>query len=214
MKAPDFRTINEHAFDVLSKRYVNKRGRLNSSSHLVQRFSQLVGNFPNPVLLEIGVGSGFMLRYFSGKGVRTVGIDISYKMIEAAMRNSPYTEYIHDDFLSHEFTAGSFSGVFADAVLYLFPKDKIDQVFDKVYKILQRRGYFCLSVPVFDKPSQEVVKRGAGRSQILEYRVKYTLEEFIKILYNSRFKVVRQSLTEFEDTQGSASIRLNNLLTK
>jgi len=157
----DYSKINERTFDFLAERYRKVGDKLINSGPLTRIFSQYIsGNFIAPSVLEIGVGSGNMLKYFSELCFRTIAIDISSKMIEVAKIKSLSTDFIHSDFLSYNFLGKRFSGIFADSVLHLFPRDKIEKVFDKVYSLLENRGCLYVSIPLFKRSEEELINRG------------------------------------------------------
>lgn len=213
MKNTNYAEINERAFDFLAERYAKKEEK--PQSKLVENFSEyLINNFANPSVLEIGCGSGFMLRYFSERGFKTTAIDISSKIIRVARINSPSTYFIYSDFLSYNFKYERFSGVYANNVLHLFSSDKIRDVFDKLYYLLENNGLLYFSIPIFNEFGEEIIKRGEKDDFILEYRTRYTREEIGQILRNSRFRTVEKTVTEFEDSKRNHLSRLNVLLTK
>ncbi|PJE81697.1 hypothetical protein COU58_01085 [Candidatus Pacearchaeota archaeon CG10_big_fil_rev_8_21_14_0_10_32_42] len=211
MKKPEYSQINEGAFDFLAERY----GKKNSSNLNYKKFSRLIqDNFDNHSILEIGVGSGDAVKYFSGKKFKTTGIDISSKIIEVAREKSPNTQFIHSDFLKYNFDNQTFSGVFANSVLQLFSRQKIPEVFEKIYSILEKEEIFYLSIPLFEKSKEEIIQRGEKTNEILEFRVRYSKKEFNQIIFNSTFNLLEQSLTKFRDSQGNILNRLNAFLVK
>ena len=208
----DYTTINERAFDFLADRYARRKNELNNLDPLVEMFFQyILANFSNPSVLEMGVGSGDMLKYFS-ECFKTTAIDISSKMIEVAKRKAPSTAYLHSDFLKYDFSDKKFSGVFSGSVLHLFPREQIDKVLDKIYSILEEQGAFYLSVPLFNEFKEEIIKR--GDNFVLEYRIRYTEEKFNKVLTSSRLNLMEKSVTKFMDSQRNTLSKLNMLLVK
>lgn len=211
----NYAELNEDAFDFLAERYAQRENKSNSFNLLVEEFSRhLIDNFQNPHILEIGCGSGFMLRYFSERGLKITAIDISSKIISVAKMKSSNTHYIHSDFLSYNFCNRKFSGVFASNILHLFPASEIKKVFDKIYSLSEERGVLYFSIPLFDKFGEEIVRRGEEGNSVLEFRVKHTKESIASVLRNSRFKTIEKTVTEFEDSKRNHLSRLNVLLTK
>jgi cyclopropane fatty-acyl-phospholipid synthase-like methyltransferase len=213
MKFEEYKKINELTFDFLSDRYKIKMENLNQINPLVQKFGTDLSKRNNPLLLEIGVGSGSILKYFFRGGFRTWGIDLSSKMIKIAKINSPETYLIHSDFLDYNFNKTNFSGIFADSVLHLFPKKKMKEVFEKIYSLLEDKGYFYFSIPVFDKSSEEIIKRGEDKP-FLEFRAKYRQEEIKEIINQTKFSLLEQSIMSFIDSKNNNQSRLNILSKK
>ncbi len=215
MKQLGYTTINERAFDFLAGRYRERMVESVNQNRLVNGFSQcILDNFSNPKVLKIGVGSGDMLRYFSKLSIKTTAIDISSKMIEVAKRKSQMIDFIYSDFISYNFCEERFPGVFADSVLHLFPRDKIEEVFDKVYSILENKGSFYISIPLFDKSKEEIIERGEEDNRVPEFRERYTERDFNLLLINTKFGLLEKSITDFEDSKGNSLSKLNALLVK
>lgn len=212
----DYSKTNERAFDFLVERYAERRNRrIINYDTLSEKFSQyLVKNYSRPSVLEIGIGSGLRLRSFSELEFKITAIDISSKMIDEAKKVCN-ARFIHSNFLDYNFGREKFTGIFADSVLHLFQKDRIEYVFEKVHSILEYRGYFYFSIPLFNKTEEEIVERGEDdKGKVFEFRVHYTENDFDFILSNLRFKLLERTLTDFKDSKGNNLSRLNVLLVK
>jgi len=211
----DYAKINEAAFDFLAERYERISNEQAELSNLAEKCTQyLLDNFSNPSVLEIGVGSGDRIRYFSEIGFRTMAVDISSKMIEIAKIESPNTHFIHSDFLNYNFGNEKFSGVFSDSVLHLFPINKIKMFINKTYSILKNNGYFYFSIPLFDEFKEEIIRRGKKEDGILEFRTKYTLDDLTYILRKTEFDLLEKVVVGFTDSKDNNLSRLNALLIK
>ena len=88
--------------------------------------------------LDIGCGNGTFMQKAIKKGLECEGVDISYKMVEAA-RKKELTVY-HKDVCEIDTTYEAATAVF-DVINYL-NKEDLQKFFECVHNILQEGGYF------------------------------------------------------------------------
>lgn len=126
----------------------------------------LLPNFKDTTLLDLGCGYGWHCIYALQKGAtRTVGLDISEKMLETAREktNSEKAEYICTPIEEYAYPKESFDIVLSSLAFH-YVKDFSD-IANKVYQTLKPGGTFVFSVehPVFTaKGPQAWVKDEAG----------------------------------------------------
>jgi SAM-dependent methyltransferase len=90
-------------------------------------------------VLDIGCGCGIpVCKYFSERGLQTVGVDISKRQIERAKELAPQATYIRDDYLRtnedpYDIITAFYSIIHIDRTLH-------KRVFEKVYNQLSNRG--------------------------------------------------------------------------
>lgn len=68
-------------------------------------------------VLDIGCGSGDLIRRATRPGIELVGVDISRPNIEVAQATCPDAKFYCEDFLT--FNAGQFDAAFANSILHL-----------------------------------------------------------------------------------------------
>lgn len=95
-------------------------------------------------VLDLGCGRGATVNYlFAKHHIKTVGIDPSVKLIEAAKK-----EYNHADFFlgsgeNLPFSDNSFNCIFAECTLSLM--DDLDSTIKQVYRVLKENGWFVIT---------------------------------------------------------------------
>ena len=145
-------------------------------------------------ILDIGCGTGFSSKYFTGKGMLTEGIDLSEGMIAIAKRNYPSLSFqIADlrDFIPEEHV----DAVWAGYSLFHFEKEYLEETFNLIKSYLKPAGIFGL-----------VIQEGYGEIEMDEpfmpdkkiYIHLYTVEEMTEILNKYGFEVVDSSIKKAE----------------
>ncbi|MCI9846922.1 class I SAM-dependent DNA methyltransferase [Flavobacterium pectinovorum] len=97
-------------------------------------------------ILDIGCGTGLPIaKYLSDRNFSITGIDQSAKMIKTAksvgIKNSVFSTCDFFDFESDE----KFNGIIAWDSLFHFPKERQEEIYSKVYRLLAPEGYFLFT---------------------------------------------------------------------
>lgn len=150
--------------------------------------------FESPNILELGPGSGLDLKHFEDNKIKTVAIDFSFKILEAARKTSPETEFLAGDFLKFDFGNRQFDGIFAKAFIHLFPRPDAEEVFEKVRELLDEDGLFYISTTVLLK--EDFSDGEVSETKSLRFRKKWTEEELVEILEKKNFRVIEKIHTD------------------
>jgi ubiquinone/menaquinone biosynthesis C-methylase UbiE len=95
-------------------------------------------------VLDLGCGMGATVSYMYEKyGIKTVGIDPSKKLLEAARIKSPFGTFILGSGESLPFERGSFECVIAECTLSLM--ESLHVTLQEVYRVLEERGWFVIT---------------------------------------------------------------------
>ncbi len=113
-------------------------------------------------VLEIGCGTGRLLKKIVGRFKDYTGIDISSKTIERAKEHfkDKNISFITDDFISHEFNCRY--DVIYSSLTFMHIKDK-HIVLSKIYLLLNLGGIFVLSI---DKNQNEFIDTGYSKIEV------------------------------------------------
>jgi SAM-dependent methyltransferase len=95
-------------------------------------------------ILEIGAGTGEDGKYFKEKGFDVICTDISEEMVRLC-KIKGLTAFVMD-FMSLDFSEGSFDGIYALNCLLHVPKDNFEKVLGNIQKLLKPTGLFYLGV--------------------------------------------------------------------
>jgi SAM-dependent methyltransferase len=97
-------------------------------------------------VLDIGCGSGDLIRRAQRHGISFVGVDISHPNIEAAKANCHHAEFHCADFLS--FDGGRFDVVLANSVFHLLDCSD-ERLINNLLKATQKRSAVIAAMPVW-----------------------------------------------------------------
>ena len=100
---------------------------------------------------------------------------------------------IEADFLQYKFKE-TFDSVYMSAFIHLFPKDKIQEVFKKVKKILKTNGFIFLSTTKAEMSKEGFEKKHDYNKELIRFRKHWTEEELQEITENSGFKIINKRI--------------------
>jgi len=97
-------------------------------------------------VLEIGCGSGRIVRHFMEKGIppeNITGIDVSEEILEEArQRTKPPVNYLKSDAQNMPFESESFNLVTANMVLHMLDDHQILNTMREINRVLEPKGTF------------------------------------------------------------------------
>ena len=102
---------------------------------------------PKSKILDIGCGSGKPIdEYLVTKGYEVIGIDISEKQIEMALKNVPQATYLVKDMSELDFIENSFDTVVSFYAIFHIPREEHLELFKKIHKVLKKDGLFLTTL--------------------------------------------------------------------
>lgn len=101
----------------------------------------------NPLVLDLGCGTGGESKRLFELGAQVTGIDFSEKSLDYAKRNVPDASFILMDILKMDFQDGTYDGVVEAGVLFHFTSIEQDKILSKIYSILKPSGIFLSYYP-------------------------------------------------------------------
>lgn len=115
-------------------------------------FRELLPDFQNKHVLDLGCGFGWHCRYAREQGAQSViGVDISEKMLQKAreMTNDSAITYIQSAIEDIEFSDGQFDIVLSSLAFHYIAS--FEDICRKIHRFLKPRGAFVFSVehPIF-----------------------------------------------------------------
>ena len=94
-------------------------------------------------ILDVGCGTGLASELLSKSGYNITAIDISENMISYAKKRCPNEKLIVGDFLTYKFSE-KYDAIISLAFIHLFPKETAEQVIDKMFELLNFKGYLYI----------------------------------------------------------------------
>jgi len=133
-------------------------------------------------VLDLGCGFGHDLGSFLGRGLNTVGVDLSKGMLDLARKSFPKAELHQTDMRELDFNSGSFGGVWASHCLYHIPKRDISRVIDEIHRVLVPGGMFFCSLKLGKGESIDTQVQAASYPGRPRFYALYTEEETKEIV--------------------------------
>lgn len=109
------------------------------------------------IILDLGCAAGRDSIFFSKRGFRTVGVDLSEKLLAIARKRAPELTFLHQDIRTLQFPNESFDGIWACAILLHLKPEEMQHVIDDCHTFLKPGGTLFL-----------MMKRGTGEADITE----------------------------------------------
>jgi len=179
----------ELVYNQIARKYYNAKRGLYPKKDIEKFISYLQ---PASSVLDLGCGPGQASKIFCERDYLVTGLDFSEEMIKIARQEVLDAKFIHGDMMNLDkiFIDNFFDGVWAcSSVLHLNKKD-IPDLFNQIYKVLEKKGVFYTAV-----------KEGKGEEDFIDERygnikrhfVYFEKKEMINLLKNSHFKILYSS---------------------
>jgi SAM-dependent methyltransferase len=187
---PDLLRITTRSYDKFAQEYCSHHATLSEVGSQLDRFIELV---KNGTILDVGCGHGRDLGFLSSKGFRTVGIDLSEKLLRIA-REGTRGELARMDMRMMGFPSEMFDGIWACASFLHIPKSEALRALSEFYRVLKPNSAMYLSVKRGD--SENFAETEPGFVRFFSY---YTPEEIKGFLVRSGFDIVAVDLESKKD---------------
>lgn len=179
----NYKETIKNEFDEIAEDYVNKAYIEGLTLASVDKFlSYLPGKGK---VLDIGCGGGQDSQAFINNGYKTVGIDVSPRMIKLAKQFSKKTKFIQGDFLDIDLDDEEFVAVWCMRVFLLVPFAKEKEFLNKIYKVLKPGGHLFISAKAGSSDTEGIDDRGVFRKEIMqdsfEMLLKYASFEILEL---------------------------------
>ncbi len=152
---------------------------------------------PRASILDVGCGSGEKANYLIQRGLDVTGIDFSEEMVALAKERVPGGRFLVRDIHYPLELAGSFDGVFAQAVLLHIPKREVANVLKNIIAPLKQGGYFYAAVKEI-RPGgkeEEVMKEHDYGYEYARFFSYFTPEELKRYITDRGFKPVYEKVS-------------------
>lgn len=190
----DYIKVNELVYDKLADEYKERLKIYEKTDRVIVDFyiSYLKKQFSQPNVLELGPGSGLILRFFDQEGFNTSAIDISKNIIKVSSETSPNTKYIQADFLEYDFREQRYDGIFAKAFIHLFTKDDAASVLKKIHGLLNQKGAVFLSTTVHHDSEEGYFEKSDYDQKVARFRKRWTEQELLDEVEKVGFVIIQK----------------------
>jgi SAM-dependent methyltransferase len=199
----DYLDVNRKAYDGLVEQYA---ARLTADTPrdalLMEPFFDLLarqfGSDRPLSLLDVGCGNGLNLRMMTDRGHLATGVDLSPKMSDLARSVAPKAKIVVADFLrTRDLQEEQYHGVFAKAIVHLFPKRESYSFFARVKQVLRPGGVFYVTTTVEETAEDGTfVPKRDYRGAPIRYRSRWTPDELGEALERNGFTIEQKDNDE------------------
>jgi 2-polyprenyl-3-methyl-5-hydroxy-6-metoxy-1,4-benzoquinol methylase len=162
---------------------------------LLETINKYVNNKKS--ILDIGCGAGTLCLYYTSKGHKVLGVDISSKAVESAKQSAKFLNLKNAQFQTIPFPKvvpqGKFDFIIFTEVIEHLEDD--DLALKKIFSILRPGGICVISTPSKNAPLHRLGLAKDFDKSVGHLR-RYTLEELVKKSKSCGFQVLQTKKTE------------------
>lgn len=204
MSNRDYISVNKSAYNKLAEEY---KQRLTHKGQYEEKADALI-SLPLKHLterkecvrvLEIGPGSGEILRAFEDRDCRTTSIDISENIISVARTTSPDTVFINGNVLEINFPRDQFDIIYAGALIHLFPYDDALKLLKTLCTWSKPDGVVFINTTIHHKSEERILEKTDYSGNVSRFRRNWREEEMQEVIINCNFQVLETAYTDEKD---------------
>jgi 2-polyprenyl-3-methyl-5-hydroxy-6-metoxy-1,4-benzoquinol methylase len=139
----------------------------------------------NPLVLDLGCGTGGESKRLSELGAHVTGIDFSEESLEYAKRNVPEVEFKLVDILQMNFQEEYFDGIMEAGVLFHFNKREQEIILKKIVSSTKAKGIFLSYYPEGDFEGMQDIE--VSGEMFKRYIRLLPIEKWISQIMNNGF---------------------------
>lgn len=141
---------------------------------------------PGGSILDLGCAAGRDSRYFSSKGFKVIGVDLSEKLLAIAKKKSPEIDFRKEDIRALDFPENSFDATYASAVLLHLKRRELVPVLKNLHAFLKSDGLLYVQVKEGTGDADVAEKLSSGHARHFTY---YSLEDLKTAMLDAGFFV-------------------------
>lgn len=196
----DYISINKKAYDILASEYKEKYKNNEGANYFYKILEDFVLKRKKESaikMLEIGPGTGTLLKIFENHNIKTTAVELSENMATLAKQTSPNSVIINDNILNVKFLNNQFDFILAMAVIHNFLENDLIKLLKKIKLWLKEDGYFIL-----DTTNNKITESGYFEKEdydtrVERYRRKWKKEDLNKFLTKQGFEI--DELVNYKD---------------
>lgn len=205
----DYIKKNRQTYNELAEKYLerfNHRSICETNpctlaKYVFDKYVQM--NEKNPIkILELGPGSGAILKEFSKMGCYTTAIEFSVNMAKIACKNSPASTFLIKDIITcSNLLYDQFDIIYVGAFIHLFPVEDEKRVLNKIKKWISKDGMVYLNTTLHEVSEEGFfVKKDYG-SNIEHFRRKWEKQDFLNFIVENGFEIIDSYENTEEDRE-------------
>lgn len=204
MDKKDYIRINRNAYDILATEYKEKYKNNEGANYFYKLLEEFVLKRKKETItkmLEIGPGTGTLLKIFENNNIRTTAVELSSNMAAISKKTSPNSILINNNILDVDFLNNQFDFILAMAVIHNFSEENLIELLKKIKNWLKDDGYFIL-----DTTNNKITESGYFEKEdydtrVERYRRKWKKEDLNEFLIKQGF-IIEELIDYTDDTSG------------
>ncbi len=155
------------------------------------KYSNMVINNNNQIILEAGCGAGRIVRYYHDKEYKIIGIDFIDEAISKLKKVDPTLNVKVGNILDLDFKNNYFDVVLAFGLYHNFHSEKLHKSITETFRVLKKGGKLCASFRA-DNIQELIVdwiRKDKNSLQTEFHKLNLTKKEFKKIFEDHGFEI-------------------------
>ena len=186
------------AYEASAEDYFGKNNDMSKVEPEALMFLAML-DLPPKKILDVGCGHGRDAKYFSEKGYRVEGIDLSDKLLEKARAQAPKADFYRMDMRKMTFPDETFDGLWSMASLLHLPPEEASSAMKEYHRVLKSSGLMYLSVLEGNGPDSLPATPKYGNHS--KYFYTYGQDEFHALVKDNGFDINFQFMKEIDTSK-------------
>ncbi len=184
---------NKNNFEYWTKRWTDIEADEPMVNHnwYPLKYSEMVVNDKDQVILEAGCGAGRILRYYHNKNFKIIGIEFIKEAIEKLKNVDNSLDARVGNILNLDFQDNYFDCILSFGLYHNFYGEDLDKSLTETFRVLKSGGKLCASFRA-DNIQERIVdwirsEKNSGKKEFHKLNLKK--KEFISLIERHNFKV-------------------------
>ena len=200
----EYINVNRKAYDKFAKQHIERHNNLSKYDLTDGDWKKLLTDkllTPNKknIVLEIGPGTGRLLKIFEELSCETTAVELSEEMLKYAKLKSPNTHFINNNVLDVKFPNNTYDAIFMGALIHNFPKEDAKTLLSLVHDWIKPKGKILIYTTIHAMSEEGYYEKQDYSGNIIRFRKKYTEEELREMIEAANFKIVYKMYTSEPD---------------
>lgn len=151
----------EDGYDRMAEAYLAGKGPDDPTT--IAALEDLAGKLPpNASVLDLGCGAGVPVTRWLSERYTVVGVDVSEKQLELAVKNAPNARFVKSDMMNLDLEPETFDAIVAFFSIIHVPKEEHADMFEKIHGWLKPGGHFLATLSVGEWEGEDKDWEGWG----------------------------------------------------
>ena len=190
---------NQKVYDSLALEYAKRMSTKSQDEEEISTMASYILDFylgKGNRFLELGPGTGQILKYMSKNGFDTTGIELSNNMAHLALSNSEDSNIINNNALECDFHDQSFDLIYASAIIHLFTYADASFLIKQIRNWLSEDGLLFINTTTHRVNYEGFIsKYDYQDGSCFRFRRLWKEQTFIDFILNNGFEIIHRFKT-------------------